>query len=98
MKYQFLFLAVLFLNFSQAFGQDLIRFQDESTKKWGFKNKKGKVIISAEYDNVGLIWSEGVTKACRNEKCGYIDEMGKIIIPLEYDNGHAGSSEGLIEI
>lgn len=53
--------------------------------KTGFKDKKGNLVIPAEWDFAGL-FTEGFAPVNRNGKWGYINTQGQLIIPLTYDN------------
>jgi len=59
--------------------------------KYGFIDKRGKLIIPLEYDG-SRNFSEGIATVKKNGKWGYIDKAGEIVIPFEYDN--AGSLNG----
>lgn len=52
--------------------------------KWGYKNKKGEIVIPFIYDWVDL-FSEGRAGVKKDGKYGYIDLDGNIVIPLIYD-------------
>jgi len=54
--------------------------------KWGFINKKGKEVVSPQYDSVNR-FSEGLAAVQdQNKKWGFIDKKGKVIIPIKYDS------------
>lgn len=56
-----------------------------SENKFGFVNKKGKIIIPMIYERVeGQKWNEGSIVMQQNNKKGIIDTLGNIIIPFEY--------------
>ncbi len=60
--------------------------------KWGYKNKKGEVVISPQFDGA-LMFSEGRALVKVGGKWGYIDREGRIVISPQFDD--AGSfSEG----
>lgn len=53
--------------------------------KWGFANRKGELVIKAEYDWVEF-FSEELAMVVADNKIGFIDQTGKVVIPLIYDN------------
>lgn len=61
--------------------------------KCGFIDKKGKVIISFQFDTADS-FSEGLAKVKQNDKYGFVDKEGKVVVPFQFDD--AGSfSDGL---
>lgn len=52
--------------------------------KYGFINKKGKVVIPHEFDDAGF-FSEGLADVKINGKYGFINKKGKIVILPEFD-------------
>lgn len=53
--------------------------------KMGFKDKKGNLVIPAEWDFVGMFADE-FASVKKGDKWGYINKSGQVVIPLEYDN------------
>lgn len=51
--------------------------------RWGFINIKGKLIIQAEYEEVGN-FSEGLCAVKQNNRWGFIDKTGKIVVEPKY--------------
>ena len=47
---------------------------------WGFIDKIGKIVIPAQYRNVGL-FSEGRARVQSGDKWGYIDKTGTMVVP-----------------
>jgi hypothetical protein len=70
---------------------ELISF--EQNNRYGYMDRKGKVIVQPKFDNVG-IFSEGLTWVEINKKLGYIDKTGKIKIPLRFDDSVFASRKG----
>jgi hypothetical protein len=62
---------------------DLLRVIKDS--KYGFVDKKGKIIVPVEYEHADEDFYIGLSRAKKNGKWGYIDKSGKVIIPFEYD-------------
>lgn len=81
------------------FYEGLAAYKDQSSGKWGFINKTGKIIIPAQYEFVDK-FTEGLAavrfKATNTQasKWGYIDRTGKIVIPPTFENKPGRFSEG----
>ncbi len=88
-------LSILLLtSFSlQIAAQAPIRFQDEESGKYGYKDASDKIIVAAKYDaadefdnkpyaavNIGFMPERG-----KGGKWGIMNEKGKIVIPIQYD-------------
>lgn len=65
---------------------------DAASRKFGFINTSGKIIIPAKYDRVSD-FNEGLAGACvwtstgqekKVWRCGFVDSDGKEVIPLEF--------------
>ena len=56
--------------------------------KWGFIDKTGKLVISAQFDDVGP-FSEGLAAVNQNGKWGYIDRSGEVVIHITYKSAWA---------
>ncbi len=56
----------------------------KGNKKWGYKDKNGKIIIKPQFDN-GYRFHEGIAGIKMNEKYGYINKKGKIVIKPIFD-------------
>lgn len=52
--------------------------------KWGFKDRAGKQVVEAVYDEV-FSYKDDVCCVEKEEKFGYINRQGEVIIPIEYD-------------
>lgn len=63
---------------------NLIRFRDQTTKKWGYKDENGNIVIPAKYDEAWS-FSEGLAHVKINGKWGFIDKTDKLVIPAKYD-------------
>ncbi|MDZ4794318.1 MAG: WG repeat-containing protein [Bacteroidota bacterium] len=55
----------------------------ESSKKWGFIDNTGKLVIQPKYSYVGY-FSGGLAPAELNDQHGYIDKTGAVKIPFTY--------------
>lgn len=78
-----------------SFHEERAKFQDALSKKYGFIDTKGDVVINPIYDKVS-VFSEGLA-AVHDEstnKWGYIDIDGNLIIDYKY-TGARDFSEGL---
>jgi len=63
---------------------NLLPFKDENL--YGFMDHDGKVIIPAEYEQLGF-FKEGLALAMKKGMFGYIDKGNRTIIPFEYSSG-----------
>lgn len=62
---------------------DLAYFFDNG--KYGFKNKKGEIIIPAKFDRVNDFRESDLVAVKINEKWGFIDKAGSVIIEPQFD-------------
>ena len=88
-----------------ASGQrDRYSFEDSKTRKWGFKDKAGKVVIPAVYEHVYEFSPQGLAGVVAPAKDGgspflFIDPSGKPIARVyPFDNGPDYFQEGLARI
>ena len=77
-----------------GFAQDLDSFKDENGK-FGYKDKEGKVVIPAEFDDVARTFNsdEKLTRVKLNEKYGFINHEGKRVIDIIYDDSGSEPDE-----
>ncbi|MGL4345681.1 MAG: WG repeat-containing protein, partial [Cellulosilyticaceae bacterium] len=66
------------------FKEGLVRVQNTSTKLWGYMNKQGQVVISAQYDKLG-VFEQGVALAKRDGKYMVINKKGEKIMDADGD-------------
>ncbi len=82
----FFVLAFTIVNLS---AQNLNEFRDEISKKYGFKDAKGKVIVTPRYDTVKPFKDDvavvGKKVTCCDYEFGLINKAGKEIVPVIYD-------------
>jgi len=64
--------------------------------KWGYIDKKGKIVIDPQFDSTG-IFSEGLATVKIGNKWGYINKKGKIVINPQFDFARS-FSEGLATV
>jgi hypothetical protein len=64
----------------------------ESEGKYGFIDKTGRAITSAEYSQVEP-FSEGLSAVEEDDKWGFINNAGKLMIPLKFDHGASFSED-----
>jgi hypothetical protein len=96
------FTGELFRNESAVYNKVLARIAEDfsfyyllfreglvQTSK-GYINKKGKLTIPGEYENL-YPFNEGLAAVRKNGKWGYINKKGKVVIPFVYF--YAGSFE-----
>lgn len=65
--------------------------------KWGFINKKGKVIIEPQFENpisYRIGFHEGLAAVRRDKKWGFIDKKGNVIVDFKYD-GYLDFNKGI---
>ena len=60
-----------------------ILFQDQMTKKYGFRNTSGQVLVPAEYDKLSATFDTLMIPE-KNGMKGVINNRGEVIIPFEY--------------
>jgi|GEM_PF-111356 len=59
----------------------------ENEEKWGFVNIHGEVVITPQFDGVGLFNDEiCAVYNDKEKKVGFIDKEGKLIINYQFDN------------
>lgn len=63
---------------------ELFAYKDDNNK-WGFKNKEGKVVVSAIYDKVTELNEYGFAAIKQDEKWGAINSKGEIIVEPIYE-------------
>ncbi len=56
-----------------------------SSKRFGYIDKTGKVIIRPQFDYAGP-FKEGFASVSKCSKAGFIDRTGKFVIPLQFDS------------
>ncbi|MDW8114786.1 MAG: WG repeat-containing protein, partial [candidate division WOR-3 bacterium] len=61
-------------------------FFDKNKRKWGYKDKKGEIVIEPQFDEA-LNFSEGLARVKIGGKWGYIDENGTLVIEPKFDDG-----------
>lgn len=59
-----------------------------STKKWGYIDKSGSMVVPAQFEYAGP-FVEGLAGVSNCSKSGFIDKTGKLIIPLQFDEAFA---------
>ncbi|WP_411823714.1 WG repeat-containing protein [Leptospira sp. 'Mane'] len=79
---------------SLSYAQSLISF--EKNDLYGFKNKKGKVVITPQYTLVNDFNEKGVAFVLNKNEWACIDSNNKYLLsPFIFDNGPDYASEGL---
>lgn len=59
-----------------------IAYQDESGK-WGFINKKGKVVIEPQFENAKS-FANGLAAVCKEDLWGFINKKGDVVIDYQF--------------
>ncbi len=67
-----------------AKGGHLIRFRDDTTGKFGYKNKTGEIVVLPVFDGAMNFKTNTLARVMQDEKFGYIDTDGNLIIPTQY--------------
>ncbi len=81
--------AAVPITTAQSNSDELISF--EQNNRYGYMDRKGKVIVRPKFDDVGG-FSEGLAWVIINKKLGYIDKTGKVkITPRFYDSPFTSS-------
>lgn len=69
-------------------GEQLFRFQDEKSGKFGYKNVAEEVIVLPVYDGAMNFQTTMPTRVMIGDKFGFIDTNGTLIIPVEYPRAY----------
>jgi len=64
-------------------GEQLFRFQDEKSGKFGYKNAKEEVVVLPVYDGAMNFQTTMPTRVMIGDKFGFIGTDGILIIPVE---------------
>lgn len=75
---------------------NLFPVQNARTKRYGYKNQKGKIVIPCRFSDAGY-FSEGLAAVVRNNEMQYINAKGKVMMQFKdyaalgshFDSGHA---------
>jgi TPR repeat protein len=66
----------------------------EENKLWGLKDKDGRVLLNAQFDEFYSFGPQGLAVVSKNGKYGYVDTTGRIRIPViwedAFDFEHSG--------
>lgn len=76
-------------GFDDTYLHGYIKYLNQRTDKYGFKNWNGDIIIPPAYDNIQYFSENLASVQCENRKWGFIDSTGKTVIEPIYDD--AGS-------
>ena len=85
-------------DFSSAriFRNGFAAVQDGKTRKWGYMNTKGEIVIPFSFD-AARDFSDGLAHVTKDGKTGYINTSGETVIPFEYEGAY-GSGNGLASV
>lgn len=67
------------------YSNGLATFKDKNSKKIGFIDKNGEIVIPIIYDYASS-FNNGFSSVQKDSKWGIIDTTGKVIIPAKYDD------------
>jgi uncharacterized protein (TIGR02145 family) len=62
----------------------LYAFRSNASKKWGFKNKQGEVVINEQFDAL-FVFIDGIAVVKVGDKYGVINKKGDFIINPQYE-------------
>lgn len=65
--------------------KDITNGNVKEATKYGFIDKKNKIVVPLEYDSVNN-FSDGLALVLKERKFGFIDEFGRIRIQLQFDD------------
>jgi WG containing repeat len=66
----------------QGKSDDLISFSEN--KKYGYKERTGKIVIPAQFNGGASGFSDGLAWVIIGQKLGYIDKNGNVVVPARY--------------
>lgn len=66
--------------------------------KFGFIDRKGKVVISIQFEDETYFQKTGLAQVKKNGLYGFINKKGKEIIPIIYQNADEGTSDSLVSL
>lgn len=80
----------------KIFSEGLSAFSISSSDgiRWGFINKKGKIIIPPQFYDVNIFKENKCAVKNKNNKWGFIDMNGNLLIDYQFDNVSEGFSGG----
>lgn len=58
----------------------------KSKGKWGFINRKGNIVIPAQYEYASGFTSEGIARVGLDGKIGFIDARNQVVVPFMFSN------------
>ena len=70
---------------------------DDYLTKYGYVDKKGKVVIEPQYENAKS-FSHGLAGVCVNGKWGFIDKTGTLVIDTLFDDVGYMSKNGVCPV
>lgn len=97
-----LLIAAGFIAYRLCMHRDFKRLSDYDSgpalvtkdQKFGFADKKGKIIVPIEYD-IANSFIDGMARVVKDDKVGYVDSTGRLFIPLMYESLYFSNDFGL---
>ncbi len=80
-------------NFEADMSAKIIRFQDESSGKFGYKDSTGEIVTAPIYDGAMAYKNTSRIRVMKDGKYGFINDEGEIAIPLRFDQAHPFSED-----
>jgi len=75
---------IIILFFSTMLKAQIVPFYSAENDKYGYKNEKGELIVSPQYDLAYPV-EEGMAAFRVNGKYGYLDATGREVVHPKYD-------------
>jgi uncharacterized protein (TIGR02145 family) len=75
-------------KFSPFLNDGLYAFQGKESRKWGFKNEKGEIVINEQFEDAGDTlygFSDGTAEVKVGSKWGLINKKGQFVVNPQYD-------------
>ncbi len=78
-----LLFCILVIFFKLTHAQSSL-YPIRSNNMWGLMDSKGKLVLDAEFKNIGEFEPEGIALAQKGDLIGVIDSTGNLVIPCQY--------------
>ena len=80
-----------------SLGSGDIGDENEESPKWGFIDKKGKMVVEPQFDDV-YPFGDGLYKVEVNGKYGFIDKKGKMVVEPQFERVGYSFEDGLCKV
>jgi len=82
-------------SFYSIINEGIYAFKSKNSKKWGYKNKNGEIVINEQFDDAYPFYDKEMAAVKIDKKCGFINKKGELIINSQYDNCGLYIDDGL---